>query len=156
REIAKVKNKLSVLSTRTKGPKGNVLTTDRIVDEYGQTIEKGEPFETAADIKARRGDGDGKGAFKSADASEIRRQATQMFGGFYDPATGQFSGLDREKAAKVQALIEEAELIYREGGVGHGEAIAQAARKLGINISNVRDLSLNDPLGLRGSNPFVQ
>ncbi|MGI9251034.1 MAG: hypothetical protein ACR2PR_07525 [Pseudohongiellaceae bacterium] len=100
--------------------------------------------------------GDGKGgsggsfSFKAADTNAIRNQATQLFGGFYDPATGKISGLDPDKVNKVAALQAEAEKIYQEnqGAVTHGVAIARAARKLKINVQNVRDSAATDPAGI--------
>jgi hypothetical protein len=68
----------------------------------------------------------------------------------WDPATGRYSGLNRQQAAEVSAIADEASRIYREAGgqISHNEAATRAARKMGIEI---KDLSGNpdDPVGIR-------
>lgn len=154
RVARKMKNSLDVLTIRSPGKDGRTMAEDILVDEYGTEISRGGKYETDASRKARTGGDKGSGGFdfKSADANTIARQAAQMYGGFYDPVTQQFSGLDKELSAKVQALAEEAEKVYIEnsGQIGHNEAVARAARRIQIDVSNIRDKFHNDPLGLRG------
>lgn len=115
----------------------------------------GEWYDTqkAADAKKGKG-GSGPGGkdwmMKAADTNAIGKQAERIFGGFYDPQTGRLKGLDKTEAARVQAVVEEAERIYNEnrGVVSHGVAVARAARKLRINIEDYRDTAATNPLNL--------
>lgn len=76
-------------------------------------------------LKDRRGD---DFSFRSGDASRFASSAAQAFGGFYDPITGQYSGLDKQTAQKAALLSAEAARIWREsqGAISHNEAFAQA------------------------------
>ena len=110
----------------------------------------GKWYEDGPKDNAGGGGAGGSGGvdFKATDSNAIGKQIVRLFGGFYDPQTGRISGLDPDTSSRVQAIQEEAELIYIQGGVPHGVAVAKAARKLGINIDNIRNKQDNDPLGL--------
>ncbi len=103
--------------------------------------------------KGKGGSGGEWGGMKSADSNAIRGMANELFGGFFDPQTGQYAGLTPDKSQKVAALSEEAAKIYsaNEGRIPHSEALARAARKLEIDIPQV---SPNTPGGANATDPF--
>lgn len=149
-EIDKRKQSLSRFTVQSH-ENGALMSRD-YVQQNGQINWDltGAWYEKKDDKKGKGGAG-GKGAFKAADASQIGKQIERLFGGFYDPQTGQLKGLDPSVAPRVQSIQEEAELIYTQGGgaITHGVAVTQAARKLGINIENYRNKAASDPLSLR-------
>lgn len=134
---------------------GALMARD-IVTESGQLREdlSGEWYDVEARNKAKgKGKGSGSGAgfsVKSADVNAIGKQIERLYGGFFDPVTNQPKGLNPEEAREVQALQEEAERIYQEneGGVTHGVAVARAARRMGIVLTNIRDNAATNPLNL--------
>lgn len=94
--------------------------------------------------------------YKPADANTLFRAAGAMFGGIYDPITGTFTGLDDATAQKVAMLAQLAEQALRTSGgsIGHHEAIAQAAARMGISLPRLPGQAPaaplgNDPLGIR-------
>lgn len=84
---------------------------------------------------------------QASDENAIFDYAASLFGGFYNPATGEFSGLSSEKSQKVLAIATRASQIFAEnrGTVTRSSAVAEAARQLGISIPN---LSLKDASNL--------
>lgn len=76
------------------------------------------------------------GGLKSSDTNAIHRQAASLYGGVYDPQTGEFRGLDAGSAKNALAISEQASRIYQEGRgrVSHSEAVSRAARQSGIDI----------------------
>lgn len=131
--------------TRKWADGGSTVAQDLIARD-GDVVWEGSPYAGGKD-----GDGTGKNfTFKASDANAIGRQVERVFGGFYDPETGQLRGLDPKTAVKVQSVQEEAERIYTDGQgrIPHGVAVTQAARRLRINIEDFRNESANDPLGL--------
>jgi len=134
--------------TRKWAANGAVLSQD-LVQQDGEIIWQGAAYD--ADKAKAGGKGGGKGfEFKASDTNAIARQSERIFGGSYNPATGKFSGLDKEKTSKIAALQAEAEKIYSDGQgqVSHGVAVAQAARKLRIDVENVRETQKVDPFSL--------
>ena len=77
--------------------------------------------------------GGSKGGLKAADVNAMYKQAAALYGGFFDPNTGEFTGLDAEKAQKVQGLIRSAE-SNAAGGLGLAESVSRAAEAAGITI----------------------
>ena len=134
---------------------GAVMQQDYIT-ENGQIRwdMTGEAVPLAEREKAKGKDGEkGKGksfTFKAADTNAIGKQVERIFGGFYDPQTGQLKGLDPTEAARVQAVQEEAERIYSEnaGYLPHSVAVARAARKLRISVEDYRNKEATNPLNL--------
>ena len=134
--------------TRRWAQEGAIMSQD-IVQQDGEILWEGEAYQDPKDQEK-----DGTGAdfkFTASDSNAIGKQSERLYGGFYDPATGQMSGLDPEQAAKVAQVQEEAERLYSQaqGAMTHAIALAQAARKMGINVGSLEDDSIGDPLGLR-------
>jgi len=73
---------------------------------------------------------------KAADSNTIARQIGQLFGGFYDPISGVFKGLNREAGQQAQAVQSRAERIFIDGKgtVTHAEAVTQSATEFGVKI----------------------
>lgn len=87
---------------------------------------------------------------KAADENAIYKYAAQLYGGFYDPATGQFSGLDADKATKIQSIATEAVRLMRAEGLDRHEAVTKAARKAKIDIPDLNaPPSAADPASIR-------
>lgn len=158
-KVAKQKGELETITRRWQDENGYTVSQDLLVQD-GSVMWTGTAFEDAADRRARtaaeqadreaaRGPG-GDFKFKASDSNAIGRQAVQLYGGYFDPVTQKFSGLDPDKAAKVQAAHARAEEIYIEnrGRIGHGQAMALAGRELGIPIKNPADRSTYDPAGI--------
>ncbi len=143
------KNALSKM-TRQWLEGGAVLQQDIITNSYGDILWQGTPFESGTD---RPAGGDGR-EYGPSDANAIRSQISQLFSDFRHPVTGQPIVLDETKTRQVAALQEEAERIYRlnmnDPNMTYGRAVNQAARSMGINVANLQDSSVADPLGLLG------
>ena len=90
--------------------------------------------------------GTGTGGLKSGDESLIYRQAAELLGGMFD-AAGNLQALDPETRTKAQAIATEATNLFRNGGITRTQAVADAAKKYGIEMPG--QISDNDPLGLR-------
>lgn len=144
-QVKKLRGDIKKLTFTQADEEGQPVAQDIITNALGERVE-GRPYDPRQARATAKADGKGGAAgIKATDAGEIRRQAAQLYGGFYDPATGQFSGLDPDKASKVQALQEEAERIYAQGQLSHGRAVTAAARRLGIDITDASGLS-DDPV----------
>lgn len=140
--------------TRRWAENGRTMTQD-FIDRDGTIFWEGNPYESGTDknarTKAENPDG-GKGfEYKAADDNAIGKQATRLFGGVYDPATGQFSGLDPQKAQKAQAVHSAASRLFAAGErrITHAQAVAEASRRLGIVIEDPDDRATIDPAGIR-------
>ena len=134
--------------TRRWAQEGAIMSQD-IVQQDGEILWEGEPY---ADPDDAPKDGTGQGfKFTASDSNAIGKQSERLYGGFYDPATGQMSGLDPAQAAKVAQVQEDAERLYSQaqGGMTHAIALAQAARKMGINIQSTEANEATDPAGIR-------
>jgi hypothetical protein len=108
----------------------------------------GQPYSLKSDQP-----GTGTGAdfkFTASDSNAIGKQSERLYGGFYDPATGRISGLNRTQAAEVASVQAEAERLYIEaaGQLTHAIAMKQAARKAGINIDELNQGDDDNPLNL--------
>ncbi len=146
-QAAQTRSNLSRL-TRKWAQDGAIMSQD-LVQQDGEILWEGEPYADPDDLPK---DGTGAGfKFTASDSNAIGKQSERLYGGFYDPATGRISGLDPDQAAKVAQVQEEAERLYSQaqGSMTHAIALAQAARKMGINIQSTSDAEVNDPLGIR-------
>ena len=149
------KRKTSLTRFTVQSHRNGALMSRDYVQQDGEVNWEltGKWYDAGKDGKGGKGGTGKKGkfTFKAADANQIGEQIERMFGGFYDPQTGQLKGLDPTTAARVQSIQEEAELIYgqSQGEISHGVAVTRAARKLGINIENYRDKLATDPLSIR-------
>lgn len=77
----------------------------------------------------------GRGGLKASDENAIYRQSGALFGGDYDPVSGQFIGLAPEVTVNVQAIASRASELYSKGLTGtRAQAVSKAARELGVNI----------------------
>jgi len=90
-------------------------------------------LKSAADQITERIKAGGKGGLKASDVNSMYKQAAALYGGFYDPGTGQFTGLSTDKAQKVQGILTAAER-YAAGGAGLAEAVSRAAKESGVDI----------------------
>lgn len=139
--------------TRRWSKDGVVMSQDFVTSD-GYVNWEGQPFEASGDRNARKpagGTGSGKGfTYKAADDNAIGKQATRLFGGLYDPTTGQFSGLDPSKAKKVQAVHASASELYAAGAgaLTHAQAVREAAKRLRIAIEDPNDRDSTDPAGI--------
>lgn len=149
REEAQGKQSALSKLTRRWAEDGAVMSQD-IVSAGGEVLWEGTPYEEPP-----------KGAkafeFKASDNNSIGREIQELYGGFYDPETGQFSGLNADTAAKVTAVRERATQIFQAAGqagnpIPHSVAVAQAARTAGIPVRNIGDAAADNPLGLQRPN----
>lgn len=110
-----------------------VGTTDRLY-RHGKELER---TQSNALLKAQE-KANGEGGVKSADESLIYRQAAELMGGVFDQQ-GNLQNLDPDTRGKVQAIATEGARIYQQSGgkITRSEAATQAARKLGIKISDL-------------------
>jgi hypothetical protein len=135
---------------------GAIMTRDYV--QQDGTINwdlTGEWYEDPKKQPGYKATGDGKAwEYKPADSNAIGKQVERVFGGFWDPVTGQIKGLDRTQAARVQAVHEEAGRIFsqnrRSGNMGytHEEAVAAASRRLGVNVPDAQNPGGSNPAGL--------
>lgn len=151
----KVATSKSDLQTHTRrwAEEGVTFSQD-FVDRDGSVIWEGDKYEASTDRNARTKENEGPGGgfeYKASDDNAMGNQATRLFGGTYDPATGQFSGLDPEKAAKVQAVHAAATELYAtaQGQITHAQAVREAARRLRIAVEDPNDRNSLDPAGIR-------
>ena len=145
KQVTTKQNDLKVLTR--KWEEDGVTMAQDVTHRGGQVLDMGKPYQPAADIKARNAGA--SGVWKSGDSNSLAEASAAVFGGFYDPLTRRFSGLNKEQQQQVLGLTEEGERLFRESGgqMGHRQAIAQAARNMGIEIPRVQPN--NDPLGIR-------
>ncbi len=95
----------------------------------GQTVYTPRSQAAGMTVGARPSTPAGAGGYKSADANAIYRQVGGLFGGFYDPITGGFGGLDPDQANRVQMVAARAEELFNAGDMGHTGAVLQALRE---------------------------
>ncbi len=117
----------------------------------------GDPYADAdkdgKDGKGRKGLGD-QFEYKASDDNSIRSSTAELFGGFYDPVSRRYSGIDPDKVKRVASINEEASRIFAEKrragkDISHSTAVAQAARKLGVaDLQDYRDTEATDPLNI--------
>lgn len=88
------------------------------------------------------------GGLKASDTNAIHRQATALYGGIIDPASGKVTGLNPDQERNVQAISSRASRIYADGQgkVTHSEAVAEAARELGIAVPKSKPKSIQEYL----------
>lgn len=100
------------------------------------------PAYMAAGREVGGDEGSGSGPFadglKSSDENAIYRYAAGLYGGVFDPATGEMMGLDPDEAKKVQALSTRAtELIGQGRAYSRHHAVSMAAREMNIDVSDI-------------------
>ncbi len=78
----------------------------------------------------------GNGVPKSADESLMYRQVSALFGGVFNPITGEVSFSDKNAPAKVQAIATEAAKLFTSGKYSRSESVTIAARKYGVNVDD--------------------
>jgi hypothetical protein len=66
--------------------------------------------------------------FTASDANAIYHQSVGLFGGTWDPITGNVAGMDKDSATRAQSIAARASQIYREsaGAIDHASAVEQA------------------------------
>ena len=105
-------------------------------NKQGQAQEIKGVTPTEKDVK-----GSGKKGFemKASDSNAIHGQAAGLYGGTWDPQTQRISGVTKDQESNVAAISEEASRIYKESGgqKTHAQSVAEAARKLGIDIQQL-------------------
>lgn len=72
-------------------------------------------------------------AMNSSDESLMFRQSVELLGGLFDQA-GNVQALDPTLRAKAQSIATQASALYRQGGVTRSQAVAEAARRMGVQI----------------------
>ena len=130
--------------------KGGATVAQDLLASDGDIFWRGTPYESASDRNAREGRTGAQFTFKASDSNAIGSQATRLFGGVYNPSTGQFSGLDPTKTRQVQAVQSAAEELYAagQGRLTHAQAVREAARRLRITIEDPNDTLATDPAGI--------
>lgn len=120
---------------------------------YGQRGDKSGKFANVKDYREKSwaGKSGDFGGLKAADENAIYKQAASLFGGMYDPMSGRFSALSKDDAQRTQAIAERATRVFVDSGgsVTRSQAVTQAAREMGIDISNLGNQKDSDPLGIR-------
>ena len=120
---------------------------------YAQVLQGVERIKTA---RTNRMIGENKlkrqGQMKPSDSNAIARAIGDAFGGIYDPQKGTFTGLDKDLAARVLAIMARAEEIWAEAKasgkpIGHRTA-ANRAMKEGKAARGGSGAG-SDPLGIR-------
>jgi hypothetical protein len=93
--------------------------------------------------------------YKSSDNNSIRGAVAGVFGGIYDPTTGNFTALSDDVAGKVLGVASRATRIYidGEGSITHEEAAAQAAQEAGISVTVPGPARTNAVEGIRPPPP---
>lgn len=139
----KARSDFKVVTEKYGTPKGTRARDIRVVDGVPQ--QPGQPYDPN---KPKSGAGGGR--LKSGDSNAIANATASLFGGIYDPQTGQITGLSKDEQQRVLSVAEEAERIFAENpALGHRQAAAQAARNAGIDIQSLQGAT-QDPLGLLG------
>lgn len=83
---------------------------------------------------------------KAADDSLIGKNIATYFGGTYNPATGEITGLDKESAKKVTEYQAKASKYYKENkDMTHNEASALALKDYEDSIKNPQPDIVKDP-----------
>ncbi len=146
--------------TRTSYEKGANMSQDVVHQDGAVRWDlTGEWYDIARDKGGRLPGKDGAGSgsqfeFKAADTNAIGKQAAEVYGGFWDPVTQRPTGLDAEKAAKVQAVREQASRIFAQerkagnAGFSHATAVARASRQAGVNVRDLGNSAATNPLGM--------
>jgi len=132
------------MATRKYGKDGKTMAVDfPIID--GVPGQESTPYQVD---KGKGGAGRGQaGGLKASDSNAIASGTASLFGGVFDPQTGQITGLGKDEQQRVLAIAEEAERLYqRSPQMGHRQAVAQAARNADIDIQSVNNPA--DPLNL--------
>jgi len=116
-------------------------------NEAGQTRVAPVPEGVRPTEKEFKGTTKGAGdAFKmkASDSNSIRAAAAGLFGGTWDPQTGKVLGVQKDATAKVSSISERASQLYKDaqGQLTHDQAVAKAARELGIEIQSLNPRSL--------------
>jgi len=160
REEAEKQKSTLQMHTRRWASEDRIMSQD-IVSRDGEIFWEGQPYEDVSSRSERRdaaagpdgGKPDASRTIGASDSNAIANASGELYGGFWDPVTQRYSGLSKDVAQNVAAVAEEAERIFRtERGkgnmIGHRQAVAKAARTMGIDVQNLSGKA-NDPLGLR-------
>jgi len=136
--------------TETYGTEDGPMKQDvRVVNGQRQKVGKPYPAWKPSEQKSEK-DKTGRGqtgGLKASDSNAIAGGTAALFGGIYDPATNQISGLDPTETKRMAAIVEEAERLFMANPeMGHRQAVSAAARKAGVEIDSL--YKPNDPLGL--------
>jgi len=106
------------------------------------TIESQAIFEESGKLGDLRFRDTGKslgGGLKTADRNLLQRQAELQFAASTDPATGKITPLVNS-APKIQALFAEAVRLIDADKANVGNAISKAARKLNIDVKDLKNV----------------
>ena len=138
-------SKMMAMDKILENPKSVKLGGEDVLYKQGLEVDRAK-----RPVKAGAGGtgagGTGAGGLKSGDESLMYRQAAELLGGMFD-AAGNLQALDPETRTKAQAIATEATNLFRNGGITRTQAVADAAKKYGIEMPG--QISDNDPLGLR-------
>lgn len=109
-------------------PKAIQVGGEDIVYQRGKEIARGKrPVKTG-------GTGEGRG-IKTSDESAMSRQVAALYGGMYNPKTGEFQMTDPKVLPEVQAVLEQATVYYRDDkSLTAAQAVSKAAKDFGVKI----------------------
>ena len=136
--------------------KDGVIFNQDFLTQDGSIIWEGSAFENSSDRESRTdannaaNGGQANFKYSASDDNAMGNQATRLFGGTFDPQSGQFSGLDPEKSRRVQAVHTHATELYQaaRGRLTHAQAVRQSAIALGISIEDPVETNAANPDGL--------
>lgn len=134
-------SKMMAMDKILENPKSVKLGGEDVLYKQGLEVDRAK-----RPVKTGTGTGTGTGGLKSGDESLMYRQAAELLGGMFD-AAGNLQALDPETRTKAQAIATEATNLFRNGGITRTQAVADAAKKYGIEMPG--QTGDNDPLGLR-------
>lgn len=135
KRVEEEKGKLERLTRQWGGEQGVTFSQD-FIQQDGEIIWEGKPYEDSADRTARGGGSGGWDGVTASDSNSIRNASASLYGGMWDPVTQRIVGLDKDAEKKVLAISSEAANIYNnnKGRIPHDEAVRRAARKMKIEI----------------------
>ncbi len=139
-------------------PTGRTMTQDRLFQDGVEVEPFEEPYESATNRNARLGRGPGSSGgqpwrFSASDSNAMLSQAKIQFDAILDD-NGNFIGIRGEGDRALAELMELAEKYMKDSGgphmgLSHGQAIAKAGRKQGLQIKSTLDPDALNPFNLQ-------
>ncbi len=102
------------------------------------------------ELKKEQNKTNGTRELKASDSNSIKASVASLYGGVYDPVTGELKGLDKDASIKAMELSSSAaEIMKKDKNITHNEAVKLAYDKLtkDTNTQNKTETNNNDPFG---------